>query len=43
MKQKTIVNCYRKTVFMKEVENEIEWNEEQKTRDEPKSEIECKE
>lgn len=41
MKQKIIVKCFRKTGFMKEVENKIEWDKEQKLRAEPENEIEC--
>ena len=41
--QKTIVNCFRKAGFVKEVENEIESDEEQETSPEPENEVQCEE
>lgn len=41
MQKKTATNYFRKTDFMKEIENEIEWGEGQKDKANPKNKTEC--
>ena len=43
MTQKTIINCFRKTQFDEDEENETELNEEEESNAEPENEMQCEE